>query len=88
MEYVGSGSGRSMAFQDLVMRKSGIGSNRADVSKLIMASIEVKGDWETPLPAGMSLDDALRDSKLGESITPALQQVRWSAWPVHKRVFT
>jgi hypothetical protein len=88
MEYVGSGSGRSMAFQDLLMRKSGSGSDRANLSRLIMASIEVKGAWQTPLPAGMSLDDALHDSNLGKSIMPALQQVRPIAWPVHKRAST
>lgn len=76
MEYLGGGSGRNMSFTDLVLRRFGDVSDPSALSKLIMAPIEVKGTWQTKLPANRDLTDALSDGKLRAGILPALQQVR------------
>ena len=73
-ECVGGGSGRSLSFTDLVVRKSGQSSNPQHLSALVLGVGEVKGAWQLDLQDGDKLEDMLRDPVRIETCVMALQQ--------------
>ena len=73
-ECVGGGSGRSLSFTDLVVRKRGQVSNPEHLSALILGAGEVKGAWQLELQRGEKLEDMLRDPKRIDTCVLALQQ--------------
>ena len=74
-QYAGGGSGRSLSFTDLVVRPAGAHSDSADLSKQILGTGRVKGDWQWELRRGERLQDALHDPERSEGIVQAVQQV-------------
>ena len=78
-ECVGGGSGRSLSFTDLVVRKHGHSSNPKHLSALVLGAGEVKGAWQLDLQRGEKLEDMLRDPKRIDTCVLALQQASHSA---------
>ena len=78
-ECVGGGSGRSLSFTDLVVRKRGQPSNPQHLSALVLGAGEVKGAWQLNLQRGEKLEDMLRDPKRIDTCVLALQQASDSA---------
>ncbi|KAL0028592.1 hypothetical protein WJX79_004062 [Trebouxia sp. C0005] len=73
-ECVGGGSGRSLSFADLVVRKCGQSSNPEHLSALVLRAREVQGAWQLDLQRGEKLEDMLRDPKRIDTCVLALQQ--------------
>ena len=73
-ECIGGGSGRSLSFTALVVRKSGQSSNPQHLSALVLGVGEVKGAWQLDLQSGDKLEDMLRDPARIEPCVMALQQ--------------
>ena len=73
-ECVGGGSGRSLSFTDLIVRKRGQPSNPQQLSALVLGAGEVKGAWQLDLQCGDKLEDMLRDPARIDTCVMALQQ--------------
>ncbi|DBB06104.1 TPA: hypothetical protein ACH3X3_009663 [Trebouxia sp. C0006] len=71
----GGGSGRSLSFTDLVVRKRTHSSNNKHFSSLVLGVGEVKGAWQLDMQPGDKLEELLRDPKCIDSCVLALQQV-------------
>lgn len=75
MEYCDGGSTRRVSFTDLVLRKRGV-TDKHDLSKLIYAVVEVKGNWQCDFNPEMSLQESCEDREGMDDVICALQQVR------------
>ena len=73
-ECVGGGSGRSLSFTDLIVRKRGQSSNPQHLSASVLGAGEVKGAWQLDLQRGDKLEDMLHDPARIETCVMALQQ--------------
>lgn len=76
----GGGSGRSLSFTDLVVRKRTHSSNNKHFSSLVLGVGEVKGAWQLDMQPGDKLEELLRDPKCIDSCVLALQQACPSAF--------
>lgn len=79
-ECIGGGSGRSLSFTDLVVRKRTHSSNNKHFSSLVLGVGEVKGAWQLDMQPGDKLEELLRDPKRIDSCVLALQQACPSAF--------
>ncbi len=75
IRWVGGGGGRSMSYTDFIVRLTSSQSSLTDMSRQVLATILVKGDWDFDLKRGESLEDALNDPQRSEAITAAVQEV-------------
>ncbi len=72
---VGGGGGRSMSCTDLIVRLVSAQSSLTDMSRQVLATILVQGDWKFDLKPGESLEDAPNDPQRGEANMAAVQKV-------------
>lgn len=76
---IGGGSGRSLSFTDVVVRKRTHSSNNKHVSSLVLGVGEVKAAWQLDMQPGDKLEDLLRDPNRIDTCVLALQQACPSA---------
>ena len=71
----GGGGVRSMSGTSLIVRLTSAHSSLTDMSRQVLATVLVKGDWDFDLKPGESLEDALNDPQRSEAITATVQEV-------------
>lgn len=74
VEYIDGGSGRSLSFTDMLVRKRGV-SDSKHPSNLVIGVVEIKGYWQLKMDGSRSLLDCLQDEQLGPSAANVMQQV-------------